>query len=128
MSSSITKAGTICSQKMLVKLCEKVCRKRADMRGMSCVQSKTDTEKPRDTAPEGEQTLSPYLFLLSTNMSNTYYLPAITQGKGQKLNKTQALELLHCNIREKPHFGMGKRNKRVKNLNQNLGPAKGTAA
>lgn len=43
------------------------------------------------------------------------------------MNKTQALELLHCNVREKPQFGMGKRNGSVKNLNQNLGQAKGMA-
>lgn len=52
------------------------------MREVSCVQSKIDTEKPRGTAPKGEQTLSPYLFLHSTNMSNTYYFPATTVGQG----------------------------------------------
>lgn len=76
MSIPNMKAGRICSQKMLIKLCEKICRKHAEMRAVSCMQRMTDAEKSGDTASKWGQNLSPYLFLHSTNMSNTYCLPA----------------------------------------------------
>lgn len=91
MSSPITKAGRICSQKMLVKLSEKVYRKRAEMREVSCVQSRINPEKPRDIDPKGEQILCSDLFLHSTNTSNAYYLLAIAVGQGLEVEEDPGL-------------------------------------
>lgn len=43
MSNPITEKGKISSQKILIKVCEKVRRKCAEMREKSYVQSKIDT-------------------------------------------------------------------------------------